>query len=100
MTVPAAAEAPVRGLAIAQFANLPVTLQQIECEKARRVSTAEQQIFELWSATSIEGANFAVNDRSHIRQQIGDGFCQCRERRDVRCEIATEHRHARRLRVP
>src|SRR5438552_4451900 len=38
---------------------LSVTSQQIECEKARRVPTAEQQIFELRSATSIEGANFA-----------------------------------------
>src|SRR5947199_4411385 len=51
---------------------LPVTSQQIECEKARRVSTAEQQILELWSATSIQGANFAVNDCSRIRQRIGD----------------------------
>src|SRR5213083_1519527 len=32
---------------------LPVTRQQIECEEARRVPTVEQQIFELWSATSI-----------------------------------------------
>src|SRR5207247_3339546 len=46
---------------------LPVG-QQIECEKARRVSTAKHQIFELWSATSVEGTNFSVNDGSHIRQ--------------------------------
>jgi len=40
---------------------LSVTRQQIECKEARRIPTAEQQIFELWSATSIEGANFAIN---------------------------------------
>src|SRR5437667_5870823 len=51
---------------------LPVTNQQIECEKARRVSTVKHQIFELWSATSIERINFSVNDRSHIRQGVGD----------------------------
>src|SRR6266849_7941552 len=53
----------------------PVAAQQIEGEKARRVPTAKQQIFELWSTTSIEGTNFAVNDRSCVRQEIGDRFC-------------------------
>src|SRR2546425_136387 len=40
--------------------------QQIECKEARRVPTAKQQIFELWFTTSIEGANFSINDGSHI----------------------------------
>jgi len=32
----------------------------------------ELQIFELWSATFIDGANFAINDRSGVRQGVGD----------------------------
>src|SRR5439155_27037985 len=32
--------------------------------------TAEHQIFELWFATSIQGANFAVNDR--VRTDLTD----------------------------
>jgi len=38
---------------------VPVTGQQIECKEAR-VPTAKQQVFELWSATFIDGANFAI----------------------------------------
>src|SRR2546425_5818004 len=49
---------------------LPVG-QQIECKEAR-VPTVKHQIFELRSATSIEGANFAINDRCDIRQRIGN----------------------------
>src|SRR3989442_12604966 len=51
---------------------LSITNQQIECKKARRVSTVKHQIFELWSTTSIERTNFTINDRSHIRQRIRD----------------------------
>jgi hypothetical protein len=54
--------------------------QQIECEKARRVPTVKQQIFELWSATSIQGANFAINDRCCIRQCSRDLLCKITER--------------------
>ncbi len=55
---------------------LPVTGQQIECKEARRVSTVKHQVFELWSTTSIERTNFAVNDRSHIRQRISGSLCR------------------------
>src|SRR6266480_7592493 len=50
--------------------SLPFRGQQIECKEARRVSTAKHKIFELWSATFVEGANFAVNHGSHIRQRV------------------------------
>src|SRR5947208_3762612 len=50
----------------------PVTDQQIERKEARRVPTAKHQVFELRSATSVEGANFSINDGSHIRQAVGD----------------------------
>jgi UDP-glucose 4-epimerase len=49
---------------------LAVERQYIECKEARRVPTMEQQVFELWSATSIEGADFAVDDGCPIRQAI------------------------------
>src|SRR6266704_3443227 len=52
------------------YSILAVTGQQIECEKARRVPTAKQQILELRSATSIQRANFTVNHGSHIRQGV------------------------------
>src|SRR5437667_9311056 len=52
--VPTAAEAPACGLAIAQSQILPVSGQQIECEKTW-VPTAKHQILELRSATSVEG---------------------------------------------
>src|SRR5438128_7169924 len=44
--------------------------------------TAEHQIFELWFATSIQGANFSVNDRSCGRQCSRDllsKVCECSE---------------------
>ena len=41
-------------------------------EKARGIPTAEHQIFELWPTASIQGANFSINDRSHIWQRIGN----------------------------
>src|SRR6266566_10027823 len=49
---------------------LPVTGQKIECKEARRVPTAKQQIFELWSATSVERTNFTINHGSHIWQAV------------------------------
>ena len=48
----------------------PVTRQQIECKEAWRVPTAEQQIFKLRSATPVQGADFAINDCSCIRQWL------------------------------
>ena len=57
---------------------LPVA-QQIECEKARRVPTVKHQIFELRSATSIQGTNFAVDDRSRVRQCSRDLLSKFRE---------------------
>src|SRR5437879_4465509 len=62
--VTATAEALACGLPAVQFANPSVTVQQIECEKARRVPTVKHQVFELRSGTSIQGTNFAINDRS------------------------------------
>jgi hypothetical protein len=56
-----------------------VTVQQIKCKEARRVSTAKHQIFELWSATSIQGTNFSVNDRSCVWQCSRDSFTKLRE---------------------
>jgi len=77
-TVPAAAEVPVCDPAIAQFAN-PSRHQQIKSEKARRVPTVKHQIFELRSATSIQGANFAVNYCSGVRQASRDLLSKLRE---------------------
>ena len=52
-----------------------ITGQQIECKEARRISTAKQ----LRSATSIEGTNFAVDDRPCVRQCSRDLFSKLRE---------------------
>jgi hypothetical protein len=66
--LPAAAEVPACGLAIAQFAN---PFRHRSTNRMQR-SSAKHQVFELRSAAFIQGANFAVNDGSHIRQRIGD----------------------------
>ncbi len=57
----------------------PFTGQQIECKEARRVPTAKHQISELWSTTSVEGANFAVNYCSCVRQASRDLLSKLRE---------------------
>src|SRR6266566_3167925 len=49
---------------------LAITGQQIERKEARRVPTAKHQIFELWSATSVERTNFTINHGSHIWQAV------------------------------
>src|SRR5439155_1374823 len=78
-----------------------ITGQQIECEEARWVPTMKHQIFELWSATSVERANFSVNDGSCVRQCSRDLLSKFRERseRMPRCVKATEHGPAQRWRV-
>src|SRR5436189_6348024 len=52
--------------------SFPSQVNRSNAKKHGGFSTAKQQIFEVWSATSIQGANFAVNDCSRIRQRIGD----------------------------
>ena len=74
--MPAAAEVPVCGLSIAKVRkSYPSQVNKSNVKKHGSFPTAEQQIFELWSASFIEGANFAVNDRSCIRQGIRDRDC-------------------------
>jgi len=67
---------------------LAITAQQVECKEAR-VPTAKQEIFELWSATSIKRANLAINDCSPVRQGIRDCFCQ-RRKRSERMPVASK----------
>jgi hypothetical protein len=52
--------------------SFPSSVNRSNAKKARRAPTAKQQVLELWSATSIKGANFAIDDGSPIRQGIRD----------------------------
>jgi len=57
--------------------------------KSTAVPTVKHQILELRSATSIQGANFAINDRPCVRQRSRDLLSKVCERSE-RVPIARE----------
>ncbi|HZW96668.1 MAG TPA: hypothetical protein VFF64_27235 [Candidatus Eremiobacteraceae bacterium] len=48
---------------------LPIEHQQVECVEAR-LTTTERQILELWSATTVETDDFAI-DHGWLQQNRG-----------------------------